>query len=106
MSWNLFDSIRRTESGDGVGDAGCHEMDCAAAKRRLLSVNQTPISDAGRGPPRGAGMLGETETGALSAARAETPAPSTPRPRADVLMKVRLEPTFFICFMWSLDRSH
>src|SRR5215831_5757221 len=82
MSWNLLASTRRTESVDGVGDAGCHEMDRPAAKRCFLSVSQMAISDAGCGPPACTEMPGETETGVLSEARAETPAPNCTEPQA------------------------
>src|SRR5262249_35609248 len=103
ISWNLFASIRRTESVEGMGDAGCHEIDRPAANRCLLSVNQMAMSDADCGPSGRIGMVGETETAPLADARVGTPAPSTPRPRSDALMKARLEPVSLVRFMWPLN---
>src|SRR5882762_805392 len=101
MSWNLFDGMRRTVSGDGGstpggvscggGGAGCHAIGWPAAWRCLLLVTQMAISDAGCdgfifGTAAAASELSEVKPDA-----AHTLELTAARPSAEVLRKVRLE---------------
>src|ERR1700681_4874222 len=87
------------ESVEGVVDAACQGIGVPAAKRCFPFVNQTRISD----PGCFASDVGARPTGidwsAVGGDSVAAPARSAPKPKTEVLRKVRLEFTIFVCLM-------